>query len=140
MVNWLTPLLNLGKQRPLEFDDLLELEPKTSTIRNKLENEWNNNKRKENRLLKCLWSTFKNQFLMAILPRLTYAIVEIFIPYLIKMVISYVQNKDESIWNALFIILGIIIIPTLRTISLQTFWFRTVRKSQKKKITPKKIY
>ena len=115
------------KKNGKDKEDLYELDSKTKQSREALENEYRNSNLKQNKLLWSLYSIYKSPFLYTIFPRLLFTSIQIFIPFLIKMVIKYMENKNTTNTQWIVLLALFFLLPALRSINLQFYWYMTVK-------------
>jgi hypothetical protein len=89
---WLTPLLYLGIQKPLEIEDLMEIK-----YFDKAETIMNTKMRKNNQLYKILLSTFIIRFLIAAFLRTIVDICNLSQPILLILYLKFINEIHSSL-------------------------------------------
>lgn len=95
----MTPLLVLGKKRPLQADDVWQLEPKyqTHNVSARFETVWKSEMgRPKPALLRALRKAFGAQFILAGIPLALQSAAQYVPPLLLRRLIEYVGDDDDD--------------------------------------------
>ncbi|EQC40658.1 hypothetical protein SDRG_01736 [Saprolegnia diclina VS20] len=119
---WVTPLLELGRTRPLDADDLYELKPEYRAINvaSRFEECWQQElARPSPSLVRALFRAFGARFLFAGLLRFLRTSLEFVSPFVIKRMIAFLRDDDAPMSSG-YVLVAIVFASELA----QSFSFR----------------
>jgi len=99
---WISPLMGVGYQRPLELNDIYEVHPRRriDVLKAKLLDNFETRKRKQRKgkdkfspLSMALYDTFKKEFWIGGLCQLTGAILQVMAPFTMKYLITFALDS-----------------------------------------------
>ncbi|KAF9877048.1 ABC transporter [Colletotrichum karsti] len=103
LFTWVTPLMHIGYQRPLEQNDIWEVNPERSAevlevkFRAAFQNQISNGSSRP--LLRALFSTFKKEFIIGAICQLGSTIAATISPFLLKYLIAFATQAYNAAQN-----------------------------------------
>ncbi|KAG2998273.1 hypothetical protein PC118_g1381 [Phytophthora cactorum] len=128
LFSWVTPLMELGNQRPLEHDDLYLLDPvnRAHEVSTEFQEAWKKQCSKPSGKPSLSWalaSCFGGQIAKAGLLKLVHDSLQFVGPMLIKEIIAYLQNPDAPLSEGL-IYAGIVFVSgVMQSFLLRNYFF-----------------
>ncbi|ETN05307.1 hypothetical protein PPTG_23495 [Phytophthora nicotianae INRA-310] len=128
LFSWVTPLMELGNQRPLEHDDLYLLDPanRAHEVSTEFQEAWRKQCNKPSGKPSLSWalaSCFGGQIAKAGLLKLVHDSLQFVGPMLIKEIIAYLQNPDAPLSEGL-IYAGIVFVSgVMQSFLLRNYFF-----------------
>ncbi|CAI5745907.1 unnamed protein product [Peronospora destructor] len=125
---WVTPLMELGNQRPLQHDDLYLLDPVNRALNVSTESQkaWKKQCNKPNGLPSLAWalaSCFGGQLAKAGLLKLVHDSLQFVGPMLIKEIIAYLQNPEAQLGEGLVYAAIVFVSGVLQSFLLRNYFF-----------------
>ncbi|CAK4802947.1 unnamed protein product, partial [Aphanomyces euteiches] len=124
--SWLTPLLDLGNKRPLEFSDLyqLNLDDRAVHISKTFKKHWNVEMMKSKpRLWLALAKSFGGPFIMAGFLKLLHDSMQFVAPMVIKLMIDFLRDPNAELRTGLLYALTIFAAGVIQSFSLRQYFF-----------------
>ncbi|OQR87169.1 ATP-binding Cassette (ABC) Superfamily [Thraustotheca clavata] len=124
--SWLTPLLNLGNQRPLEFSDLYQLNKidRANHISNAFQKYWAFELKNEKpRLWRAMAKAFGWPFAYAGFLKLIHDSLQFVGPIVIKLIITFLSNPDADLRIGLLYALAIFVSGVVQSFALRQYFF-----------------
>ncbi|XP_063304600.1 multidrug resistance-associated protein 1-like [Pelobates fuscus] len=130
--SWYSRVISLGYKKPLERDDLFELNEDDSSynIYPAFENSWRkeileHDKKGSNyrraSLLRALWNTFKYLIVQAALMKVVADILAFASPQILKQMIFFCENRSDNAWNGYIFAVALLVVTILQTLVLQVY-------------------
>ncbi|CAH0491864.1 unnamed protein product [Peronospora farinosa] len=128
LFSWVTPLMELGNQRPLQHDDLYLLDPvnRAREVSTKFEKAWKKQCNKPNGKPSLAWalaSCFGGQLAKAGLLKLVHDSLQFVGPMLIKEIIAYLQNPEAQLNEGLVYAAIVFVSGVLQSFLLRNYFF-----------------
>ncbi|KAE8913580.1 Multidrug resistance-associated protein 1 [Phytophthora fragariae] len=126
LFSWVTPLMELGNQRPLEHDDLYLLDPanRSHEVATEFQAAWSKQLRKAKPSLTwALASCFGGQIAKAGLLKLVHDSLQFVAPMLIKEIIAYLQNPDAPLSEGLLYAGIVFVSGFMQSFLLRNYFF-----------------
>ncbi|KAG6582881.1 ATP-binding Cassette (ABC) Superfamily [Phytophthora cinnamomi] len=126
LFSWVTPLMELGNQRPLEHDDLYLLDPanRAHEVASEFQAAWSRQSRKPKPSLAwALASCFGGQIAKAGLLKLVHDSLQFVAPMLIKEIIAYLQNPDAPLSEGLIYAAIVFVSGVAQSFLLRNYFF-----------------
>ncbi|KAH9075967.1 hypothetical protein Ae201684P_012457 [Aphanomyces euteiches] len=124
--SWLTPLLDLGNKRPLEFDDLYQLnaDDRAAHIYTTFKKYWDIEMTKPKpRLWWALARSFGGQFIIAGFLKLIHDSLQFVGPMVIKYIIAFLSDPSADLSTGLYYALAIFFSGVVQSFSLRQYFF-----------------
>ncbi|OQR84874.1 ATP-binding Cassette (ABC) Superfamily [Achlya hypogyna] len=125
--SWLTPLLDLGNQRPLQLEDLYQLNPpdRATGVFASFEREWRAEVASATapRMWRALAKAFGGPFVVAGALKLLHIASQFVGPLLIKSIVAYLGNPDATLQEGLWYCAAILISGVLQSFALRQYYF-----------------
>ncbi|KDO16768.1 hypothetical protein SPRG_15581, partial [Saprolegnia parasitica CBS 223.65] len=124
--SWLTPLLDLGNQRPLEFGDLYQLNPSDRALRISatFQRYWDAELAKPNpRLWWALSKAFGAPFLVAGILKLIHDSLQFVGPLVIKLIIEFLSDPNADVNEGLVYAAVIFVAGVGQSFALRQYFF-----------------
>ncbi|RHZ23852.1 hypothetical protein DYB37_005666 [Aphanomyces astaci] len=124
--SWLTPLLDLGNKRPLEFDDLYQLnvDDRATQISLTFKKNWEHELTKPKpRLWWALARSFGGQFVAAGFLKLLHDSLQFVGPMVIKYIIEFLSDPTAELSTGLQYALAIFVSGVVQSFSLRQYFF-----------------
>ncbi|ETW02811.1 hypothetical protein H310_05296 [Aphanomyces invadans] len=124
--SWLTPLLDLGNKRPLEFDDLYQLnaDDRAAQISATFKKYWEIELTKSNpRLWWALARSFGAQFVFAGVLKLLHDSLQFVGPMVIKYIIAFLSDPTAELNTGLWYAAAIFVSGVVQSFSLRQYFF-----------------
>ncbi|KAM4699578.1 multidrug resistance-associated protein 1-like [Discoglossus pictus] len=132
--SWYSRIITLGYKKPLERDDLFELNENDSayTVYPVFEKNWRKeilaqeNKSKDSRhkqvsLPRALWSTFKYLLIQAALMKVVADILAFTSPQILKQLIAYCEHQSGEATTGYLFAVALLVVTILQTLILQMY-------------------
>ncbi|CEG39052.1 atp-binding cassette superfamily [Plasmopara halstedii] len=128
LFSWVTPLMELGNQRPLEHDDLYLLDPtnRAHEVSTEFQEAWKKQCSKSSdkpSLSMTLISCFGGQIAKAGLLKLIHDILQFVAPMLIKQIIAYLQNPEATLQEGLLYAGIVFVSGVMQSFLLRNYFF-----------------
>ncbi|CAK4166010.1 unnamed protein product [Aphanomyces euteiches] len=123
---WLTPLLDLGNKRPLEFDDLYQLnaDDRAVHISKTFKKYWDIEKAKAKpRLWMALARSFGGPFIAAGFLKLLHDSMQFVAPMVMKLMIDFLRDPSAELSTGLYYALAIFVAGVVQSFSLRQYFF-----------------
>ncbi|KAF1321108.1 Atp-binding protein, partial [Globisporangium splendens] len=123
---WVTPLMKLGNERPLESDDLYQLDPynRAANITSRFAGKWEAQRRKKNpSLVRALGSAFGVKFVVAGFLKLIHDSLQFVGPIIIKDIIAYLSDPDAPLSEGLAYAGVIFVSGVIQSFALRQYFF-----------------
>ncbi|OQR84098.1 ATP-binding Cassette (ABC) Superfamily, partial [Achlya hypogyna] len=124
--SWLTPLLDLGNKRPLEFGDLYQLNPadRAMHISEKFQRYWDKElTRSKPRLWWALSRAFGTPFLVAGFLKLVHDMLQFVGPLVIKLIIEFLSDPEAELNTGLLYAAVIFVAGVGQSFALRQYFF-----------------
>ncbi|KAF0697853.1 Aste57867_11493 [Aphanomyces stellatus] len=124
--SWLTPLLDLGNKRPLEFDDLYQLnaDDRAVHISETFKKYWAIEMTKSKpRLWWALARSFGGPFVAAGFLKLIHDSLQFVGPMVIKYIIAFLSDPSADISTGLYYVVAIFVSGVVQSFSLRQYFF-----------------
>ncbi|KAI9916948.1 hypothetical protein PsorP6_016839 [Peronosclerospora sorghi] len=128
LFSWVTPLMELGNERPLEHDDLYLLDPHNQAhyVFQEFQEAWRKQCSKSNGKPSLAWalmSCFGGQIAKAGLLKLVHDMLQFVGPMLIKEIISYLQNPEAPLSEGLVYAAIVFVSGVMQSFLLRNYFF-----------------
>jgi ATP-binding cassette subfamily C (CFTR/MRP) protein 1 len=126
LFSWVTPLMELGNQRPLEHEDLYLLDPanRSHEVATKFQQAWNKQLQKPKPSLSwALASCFGGQIAQAGLLKLVHDSLQFVPPLLIKDIIAYLQDPEAPLSQGLLYAGIVFVTGVMQSFLLRNYFF-----------------
>ncbi|KAL7750103.1 hypothetical protein RI367_004618 [Sorochytrium milnesiophthora] len=143
LYSWQTPLMRLGRSRPLQQDDMYRLAPSLESERNcsALENAWRNevaraelrNDAKGPSMVRVLFKAYGREWLLAGIPGLVSAVAQCCTPLLLKELLSYLTPDPRAppvehyAGYGYVLVVGMFLLQVIGTLSNSMFFFESMK-------------
>ncbi|EQC33914.1 hypothetical protein SDRG_08594 [Saprolegnia diclina VS20] len=127
LFSWLTPLLDLGNQRPLQFDDLYQLNPtdRATNIDATFQRFWAIEAASPcPRMWRVVLRAFGGPFLIAGLLKVLHIMSQFVGPLLIKSIVAYLSDPDATQLEGLMYAGAIFAAGVLQSFALRQYYFK----------------
>ncbi|TMW62698.1 hypothetical protein Poli38472_005316 [Pythium oligandrum] len=124
--SWLTPLMKLGSERPLENEDLFQLDPhnRSANISERFREKWEKEMSKPKPSLAwALASGFGGKFVAAGFLKLIHDSLQFVGPIVIKQIIAYLSDPDAPLSEGLTYAGIIFVSGVIQSFSLRQYFF-----------------
>ncbi|XP_071994663.1 multidrug resistance-associated protein 1-like [Engystomops pustulosus] len=130
--SWYSRIIQLGYKKPLEREDLIELneEDSSSSVIPVFEENWSKESHKQNRkdagsrkasLVRALWSTFKYSLIQVALMKVVADVLAFTSPQILKKMIAFCEDRSEALSSGYLLALALFGVTILQTILLQLY-------------------
>ncbi|KAK1939976.1 Multidrug resistance-associated protein 1 [Phytophthora citrophthora] len=128
LFSWVTPLMELGNQRPLEHDDLYLLDPanRAHEVSTEFQEAWRKQCSKPSGKPSLAWalaSCYGGQIAKAGLLKLVHDSLQFVAPMLIKEIIAYLQNPDAELSEGLLYAGIVFVSGVMQSFLLRNYFF-----------------
>ncbi|KAL4118719.1 hypothetical protein PRIC2_011044 [Phytophthora ramorum] len=128
LFSWVTPLMELGNQRPLEHDDLYLLDPanRAHDVSTEFQEAWRKQCSKPSGKPSLAWalaSCFGGQIAKAGLLKLVHDSLQFVAPMLIKEIIAYLQNPEAPLSEGLVYAAIVFVSGVMQSFLLRNYFF-----------------
>ncbi|XP_075450089.1 multidrug resistance-associated protein 1-like isoform X3 [Ascaphus truei] len=132
--SWFSSTITLGYKKPLEREDLFELNEADSsyTVYPIFEKNWRKEvlqqeiKSKDSRqqkvsLLRTLWNTFKYSLIQVALMKVVADMLAFTGPQILKKMIAFCENQPKEVWDGYMYAAALLVVTILQTLILQLY-------------------
>ncbi|KAG8539103.1 hypothetical protein GDO81_021445, partial [Engystomops pustulosus] len=130
--SWYSRIIQLGYKKPLEREDLIELneEDSSSSVIPVFEENWSKESHKQNRkdagsrkasLVRALWSTFRYSLIQVALMKVVADVLAFTSPQILKKMIAFCEDRSEALSSGYLLALALFGVTILQTILLQLY-------------------
>ncbi|XP_075053196.1 multidrug resistance-associated protein 1-like [Mixophyes fleayi] len=130
--SWYSRIITLGYKKPLEREDLIELNEADSSyiVYPAFEKNWRKEILQQDRkvsssrrvsLLKALWNTFKYSLIQVALMKVVADILAFTSPQILKQMIAFCETRSEGSWTGYMFALALLGVTVLQTLILQLY-------------------
>ncbi|OQR88954.1 ATP-binding Cassette (ABC) Superfamily, partial [Thraustotheca clavata] len=124
--SWLTPLLDLGNKRPLEFNDLYQLNPNDQAVNvsSSFQQYWEQELGKSTpRLWRALAKAFGWPFAYAGLLKLVHDSLQFVGPLVIKLIIEFLSDPNADVKMGMVYVAAIFVSGIVQSFALRQYFF-----------------
>ncbi|CAH0481730.1 unnamed protein product [Peronospora belbahrii] len=124
--SWVTPLMKLGNERPLESDDLFQLDPpnRAANVSKRFTKEWEQQKRfSKPSLVWALAKAFGFRFMVAGVLKLIHDSLQFVGPMIIKDIIAYLSDPTAPLSEGLIYTGVIFVSGMVQSFALRQYFF-----------------
>ncbi|KAM8975402.1 multidrug resistance-associated protein 1-like [Pelodytes ibericus] len=127
--SWYSRIITLGYKKPLEREDLFELNEADScdAVYPVFEKNWQNEHGKKGygsrraSLLRALWNTFKPSLIQVALMKVVADILAFVSPQILKQMITFCEGRSAEAWNGYMFAVALLVVTILQTLVLQLY-------------------
>ncbi|KDO28591.1 hypothetical protein SPRG_06447 [Saprolegnia parasitica CBS 223.65] len=127
LFSWLTPLLDLGNQRPLQFNDLYQLNPtdRATNVDATFQRFWAIEAASPSpRMWRAVLRAFGGPFLIAGLLKVLHIGSQFVGPLLIKSIVAYLSDPDATLLEGFVYAGAIFVAGVLQSFALRQYYFK----------------
>uniref|UniRef100_A0A8C5PFP9 Multidrug resistance-associated protein 1-like n=1 Tax=Leptobrachium leishanense TaxID=445787 RepID=A0A8C5PFP9_9ANUR len=129
---WYSSVISLGYKKPLEREDLFELNEGDSAYRiypafetnwrkEVSEHEKRGSGHRRGLLFRALWNTYKASVIQVALMKLAADILAFASPQILKQMIFFCESRSEQPWNGYIFAVALLVVTILQTLVLQLY-------------------
>ncbi|KAI0136126.1 P-loop containing nucleoside triphosphate hydrolase protein [Hypoxylon sp. NC0597] len=138
--NWISPLLSVGRRRPLEANDIWLVNPDRSidVLNGKFTSSFSKNAQHKHALAFALYDTFAWEFWVGGIWQLAASLCQVAIPLALHFLLSFVTDSYESskaqsegktiegppVWKGVALVIGLLVLQLVQGIGINQFSYQ----------------